>query len=231
MSITQDLCRSHSRVVWPSILSADLLNLRDDLNQLTQLGMDTLHVDVMDGHFVPNLTFGPGLVQQLRSQTLFHLDVHLMIELESPLIDAFIKSGAHHLTFHVEATNHPQQIISYIQSQGLTAGLSLKPNTSASSLLPYLSYVDQILVMTVEPGFGGQAFMESQLGKIEEISAMIKACGRPITLAVDGGINTHTIGLCAHKGAQAFIVGNGLFAGGRDQFPNNYKQLLQDLEA
>ena len=213
----------------PSLLSANLLNLKADLDELTSLGLRCLHVDVMDGHFVPNLTFGPAMVQQLRTHTSCVLDVHLMITLDSPLVEAFIQAGAHHLTFHVEATPNPQQLIDLIHQRGLTAGLSLKPGTPAEAVQPYLSSVDEILVMTVEPGFGGQSFMEDQLEKIGQLHAMIQTTGRSITLAVDGGINSTTLPLCAQKGATAFIAGHGFFQGGVSCFSDNHKKLLQGI--
>jgi ribulose-phosphate 3-epimerase len=213
----------------PSILSANLLDLKSDLDRLKSLGLTALHVDVMDGHFVPNLTFGPGLVQQLRAQTAFHLDVHLMITLESPLVDAFIAAGAHHITFHVEATTDPKALIDHIHERGLTAGLSLKPDTPAEALLPYLQDLDQILVMTVEPGFGGQSFMENQVKKIQTLRKMITESARPITLVVDGGINPETIGICARSGTDSFVVGNSFFKGGQCCFADNLTHLKAGL--
>ena len=213
----------------PSLLSANLLDLGGDLACLEGLGLRELHVDVMDGHFVPNLTFGPSLVKQLHDRGGFHLDVHLMITLESPLVEAFIHGGAQGITFHVEATLSPKPLLDYLHKRGLSAGLSLKPHTPAEALLPYLQEVDQILVMTVEPGFGGQSFLESQVEKIQTLHRMIEATGRPVRLLVDGGINPTTIGACARSGAQGFVVGQSLFRGGATCFAPNLEALKAGL--
>lgn len=209
----------------PSILSANPLDLQGDLAALSAASIEGIHIDIMDGHFVPNLTFGPHLVKVLKTSTSFWLDTHLMIEPLEPLLDAFLAAGSHHITIHVEAATDIAQTLQRIRDSGVTAGISLKPATPAQAVIPYLPYVDGILVMTVEPGFGGQGFMMSQLEKISTLAGAIQASGRNIWLEVDGGITETTAPLCQKQGATAFVVGTAGFQGGRDHIQSNINRL------
>lgn len=218
------------RSVLPSILSADLMALGEDLDAIRALKIDTLHVDIMDGHFVPNLTFGPSLVKALRGLEEFFLDVHLMAQVDLDWLDWFIEAGAHRITFHIEATDHTPLLLSHLKKRGIACGLSLKPGTPPASIKPYLDHIDQVLVMTVEPGFGGQAFREDQLEKIEKIHTWIDQGGFPVRLAVDGGIGPETLALCSQRGADTFIAGQSFFKGGRRAFRENYEALICALK-
>lgn len=176
----------------PSILSADFSFLGNDITAVTKAGADYIHIDVMDGHFVPNLTFGPVVIQSIKRFTKLPFDVHLMIEPVDPFIESYVKAGADIVTVHAEAVTHLERTLSLIKSKGVKCGVSLVPSTPAWALEYVLDMVDLILVMTVNPGFGGQKFIPSQLRKIKQIRAMIDKTGRDIDLEVDGGINVET---------------------------------------
>ena len=188
-------------LVAPSILAADFANLGADVRAAEAGGADVIHVDIMDGHFVPNLSLGPGIVKAIRPYSSLPFDVHLMLSNPSKFVDAFVKAGADHITIHVESEDAVASTLEQIRSHGCSVGLSLRPGTPAASLVPYLHLVDLILVMTVEPGFGGQSFMANQLGKIEEFRSLIDGSGRPIHLEVDGGIAPDTAGAVLKAGA------------------------------
>ena len=197
----------------PSILSCDFANLAEEIKSVSQSGADYIHIDVMDGHFVPNITLGPVIVKSMRSYTSVPFDVHLMIENAEKYIKLFAEAGADIITFHIEAVNDSLEMISLIKSFGKKVGVSLKPNTAAESILGIIDLVDLVLLMTVEPGFGGQSFMESQLPKIRDLRSMINnSKNTNIELAVDGGINDHTAKLVIDAGANVLVAGAYIFA-------------------
>lgn len=199
--------------VSPSILSADFANLGHDVEDIKRSGADYVHVDVMDGIFVPNISIGIPVVKSLRKATDMFLDVHLMIDRPHRYVADFCKAGADLVVFHVEA-DQPQDIlqaISLVKEQGKKVGLSVKPKTPAAVLLPYIELLDLVLVMTVEPGFGGQSFMHDQLPKITELRHMIDTYNPACELEVDGGVDPVTAPLCKQAGANVLVAGSAVF--------------------
>jgi ribulose-phosphate 3-epimerase len=214
----------------PSILSADFAQLGAEVGAIAAAGADYVHVDVMDGHFVPNLTIGPMVVKALRPHAKLPFDVHLMIAPVDPYVAEFAQAGADIITFHPEAGAHPHRTIQLIKSLGKKAGLSLNPGTPLSIVDWLLPEIDLVLVMSVNPGFGGQRFIESSLGKIKELRRRIDAVseaqgGRPIDLEVDGGINTETAKLVIAAGADVLVAGTATFQGGPGKYAANIAAL------
>jgi ribulose-phosphate 3-epimerase len=208
-------------LISPSLLSADFAELGQEVRSISQAGADWIHIDVMDGHFVPNLTIGPMVVQALRPHSTLPFDVHLMIQPTDGLIPAFAKAGADIITIHAEASIHLDRSLQLIKETGKKIGVSLVPS-SPSGLIDYvLDQVDLILVMTVNPGFGGQAFLPSQLAKIQELRQKIDRTGRPIHLEVDGGIQAHNAGSVIEHGADVLVAGSAIFKGNPSDYAKN----------
>lgn len=197
--------------VSPSILAADFANLQFEIEKVARAGADMLHVDVMDGHFVPNISIGFPVLKSIRKVTELFFDVHLMISDPLNYIPKFAECGADGITFHFEAVDDPAQVISLIHTLGKKAGVSLKPATPASELYPYLNQLDMVLVMTVEPGFGGQSFMDDMLPKIRELRAEANRRSIPLDIEVDGGITEKTAPLVRAAGANVLVAGSFVF--------------------
>jgi len=197
----------------PSILAADFVNLERDIRELTPTGTDYVHVDVMDGNFVPNITIGIPVVKAIRKITELPLDVHLMIDRPIRYVDEFCNAGANILTIHVEAdtTENTLEALKKIQSHGVKPAVSVKPNTPAEAVLPFLPYCELVLVMTVEPGFGGQSFMYDMMPKLKTISEYIAKLDHPCELEVDGGVNEVTGKICRDNGADVLVAGSAYF--------------------
>jgi ribulose-phosphate 3-epimerase len=198
-------------IVAPSLLAADFTRLGEEIAAIERAGADWLHLDIMDGHFVPNISFGPGVLKALRPHTRLPFDVHLMIAPADPYLAAFAEAGADHILIHPEAGPHPHRSLQAIRALGKKAGLVLNPGTPLAHAEPLLDLLDIILVMSVNPGFGGQKFLHSQCARIAALRRMIDAQDRSIRLEVDGGIDPETAKLCVEAGADTFVAGTAVF--------------------
>lgn len=210
----------------PSILAADFVNLQSELGRIASA--DLVHVDVMDNHFVPNLTFGPQMVGRLQEVSPIPLDVHLMISDVDRWGPGYAELGAYSVTFHAEASDDPVQLARRLRSIGARAGIALKPGTDAEPYLDLLAEFDQVLIMTVEPGFGGQSFMHETMPKLRQVSDAVRAAGLDVWLQVDGGISLDTIGIAAEAGADTFVAGSAVFGA---EVPAERITALRDLAA
>jgi ribulose-phosphate 3-epimerase len=216
--------RQPTRVA-PSILAADFACLGEEVRALAAAGADYIHIDVMDGHFVPNISVGPGVVKALRPHTTLPLDVHLMISPVDAYVPAFAEAGADIITVHPEAGAHLHRTVQLIKGLGKRAGVSLNPGTPIEAVDNVIGDIDLLLVMTVNPGFGGQGFIDSQLDKIRAARRRIDAAGRAIDLEVDGGINPATAGRAVAAGADVLVAGTASFVGGRAAYAENIRRL------
>ncbi len=198
-------------LVSPSILTCDFANAAEELHFVERSGADMVHLDVMDGVFVPNLSFGPPVIAALRPHSKLFFDVHLMMQYPDRLIDAFVKAGADLINIHLECDSPISETLDAIRAHGKKTGITLKPHTPAEAAFPYLDKVDMVLVMTVEPGFGGQAFMQDMMGKVQALRAEIDRRGLAVKIEVDGGINAATAPVAAAAGADIAVIGSALF--------------------
>ncbi|MGX7925058.1 ribulose-phosphate 3-epimerase [Tsuneonella sp. HG094] len=217
-------------LISPSILSADFARLGEEVRAIDAAGADWIHIDVMDGHYVPNLTIGPGVVKALRPHTAKPFDVHLMVSPVDNWLEAFAEAGADIITVHPEAGPHVHRTVQAIKALGKKAGISLNPATPAKMLDYLIEDIDLVLIMSVNPGFGGQSFIASQLRKIEAVRKMIDKTGKAIHLEVDGGVDAVTARQCVEAGADVLVAGSATFKGGPDRYAANIEGLKGPIE-
>ena len=209
----------------PSILSANLLRIKEEVSNVIEAGADYLHIDIMDGHYVPNITFGSNIVKSIRSISDITLDVHLMISPVKQYIESFINAGADIISFHPEADSNPEKIIEKIKSLNCKCGIAIHPKIEIKDIEKYIHLIDLIVVMTVVPGFGGQTFMENQLTKISKLNEMRIKKGLKFEIEIDGGINDSTSRLCIDKGADVLVAGSYIYSSSE----SDYKKLINSL--
>ena len=211
--------------VSPSILASNFSSLGEEVQSITKAGADYIHVDVMDGHFVPNLTIGPDVVKSIRDKSDIPFDVHLMIDPVQPYIEGFVNAGADIISIHPEANDDTDACLKKIKSHNVKAGLAINPDTNWEAVKPYMDILDLILVMSVYPGFGGQKFISSALDKLKLLRKEIDQSGRDIELEIDGGINFENIQSVIDAGADVIVAGTTVFTGGQSEYANNIKKL------
>ncbi len=209
----------------PSILSANLMHMHDEIQSIDNNGSEYIHIDVMDGHYVDNLTFGANMVKSIRPMTRKVLDVHLMITPVKKYIDEYIKAGSDIISFHPEADNNSKDVIKQIKSANLKAGIAVHPRVSINEITEFLDLIDMVIVMTVVPGFGGQKFMLSEINKITELANIRKQRNLNYEIEVDGGINSETAQICKDANADVLVAGSYIFSGGKE----NYKKMIDSL--
>ena len=212
-------------LISPSVLAADFSKLGEEIHLVSEEGADLIHLDVMDGHFVPNLSFGADIIKGIRGFSNLPFDVHLMIENPEHYVDAYVEAGANFITVHPEATPHIHSVLQKIHKAGVKTGIALNPGTSIEALENVIDIIDLILVMTVNPGFGGQSFLSSQLPKISKIRTIIDDGGHSIDLSVDGGINPITAKLAIDAGANILVAGTSIFKAGDETYSKSIKRL------
>ena len=210
------------RIISPSLLSADFANIENEIFMLENAGAKRLHLDVMDGHFVPNLTFGPMIIQSIRKTTKCHLETHLMIEKPHESLEQYIEAGSDTIIFHLEASNNPKKYLKYIKDNNVNSGIAINPDTDENLLLPVLDYLDYILIMSVFPGKGGQTFIYETLNKMKNIVSM--CADRKLIIGVDGGVNMNTISSVFSTNIDVAIVGSGLF--NTQDMKKRYQELM-----
>ena len=212
-------------LISPSVLAADFSKLGEEIQLVSEEGADLIHLDVMDGHFVPNLSFGADIIKGIRGFSNLPFDVHLMIENPEHYVDAYLEAGANFITVHPEATPHIHSVLQKIHKAGVKAGIALNPGTPIEALENVIDIIDLILVMTVNPGFGGQSFLSSQLPKVSKIRTIIDDGGHSIDLSVDGGINPITAKLAIDAGANILVAGTSIFKAGDETYSKSIKRL------
>lgn len=215
------------KLIAPSLLSSDFADLKNEIAKVTEAGADWLHVDVMDGHFVPNLTIGMPVVKAIKGASNIPLDVHLMIDNPEKYIEEFAKAGSDYLTIHVESTKQVKECLMNIRKLKMKPGITLRPKTKLDEIKPFLALVDLVLIMTVEPGFGGQSFMHDQLEKVSWLKAYRDKNKLSYLIEIDGGVNQQTAQLCWEAGADVLVAGSAIFTG--DKTVANYHQNIQNI--